>query len=145
MKLTWSGIKAAIKAPYVLITSLAKLETVQAKAEAATKINELNDIIRDLRDRNARLEEEKRKLEEQLSVPSTLTRNKHGYYVENETGRNICGLCWEKHGKLISLLQRKRGGPAMASNRGGFSSWTEFLECPDCKTEYGHESKSKYF
>ena len=75
-----------------------------------------------------------------------------GYYIETPSGRKICGLCWEKDKQKITLLPSKRNGPAMATSSfvtgrksRGYSSWTEFLICPNCKTEYGHEHKHKTF
>lgn len=142
MKLTWEGIRAAFETVKALGTGAVELENANAKADAATRINELGN-------RNLALAEENKALKEKLENQSSLERDTKGYYVEKSTGRKVCGLCWEKHKQLRTLLEDRKNGPAAAmvggGMRSGYGSWTELLKCPDCKTEYGHERKSKSF
>lgn len=78
-----------------------------------------------------------------------LKRDTKGYYVEEGSDRKVCGLCWEKHSRRITLLEDRKQGPAAAMVSGGssrgYSSWTELLKCPDCKTEYAPVRQSRQF
>lgn len=82
------------------------------------------------------------------ALPS-LKRDAKGYYVEEGSDRKVCGLCWEKHYRRITLLEDRKQGPASAMVSGGvsrgYSSWTELFKCPDCKTEYAPIRKSREF
>ncbi len=143
MILTWEGIKGVIDAAKTLATSAAKLGSAKENAEAATKINDLINLTQELWNKVFNLEAENRELRSKLELQAQLERNPKGYYTEKGTNRKICGLCWERNKRLITLLETKNSGFAMGSDRGGFSSWTELMRCPDCKTEYDHQSKSE--
>lgn len=81
--------------------------------------------------------------------PLSLERDAKGFYVEKSTGRRVCGLCFERDGKTLTLLDGRKEGPSAAIVSGGrssgYGSWTEFLRCPNCKTEYAHVRKSRTF
>ena len=91
-------------------------------------------------------------LNESIAPPTgqpPLELHAKGYYVEKGTSRKVCGLCWEKHSRRITLLDHKNPGPAVAVAGGGvmsgYASWTEVFRCPDCGTEYAPVSKSRDF
>ena len=95
-------------------------------AELKERIGELFDSILDVKERVLELDEENRKLREQLAEKTQVERtSEFGYYFAQDDPDPLCPKCYESARKLIHLTaaQRSNGGVVRDCRECSFQFW----------------------